>query len=254
MIDPTSLTTTTVEEAPKGQPQEAAEVARTAVSPEASEVEAPKGEPQLPEKFRGKSVEDIVKSYENLESEHTRSSQRSKDLEHLVGVYQEAFKKPVQQPQITEDQIFQQEWEQDPKMAVYNQTQRVAQKMYQMNSQTATNLFYQNARNDSNNYPDFERLETKMMDLANRYSGLVNPQKIASPETIDLLYKLARAESMPETLSQAKAQGEREAKARHRETQAAGFESPSPVSSSQVKPEDMTIEQLEKQLGFVDRS
>ena len=258
-IDPTVLDSTTVKEltneTPQGQSQssEPAEIARTAVSPEAQE--APQGEPQVPEKFRGKPVEEIVKSYEESERRMKEATQRSKELEHQVGLYQEAFRNPQAfRPQVTEDELFAREWEQDPKAAVYNQAQRLAQKMTAMNGQTATNLFYQNARNDQNNYPEFNKLEPKMMELANRYAGLVNPQKLASPETIDLLYKLARADSIGETVNEARMQGERQEKERNRETRNAAFESPTPVSSSNISDEDKTLEQLEKEIGFVKRS
>lgn len=249
-IDPTAIT---AEEALPGQPQDvAAEEVRVQVTPEAQQ--APQGQPELPEKFRGKSMEDIVKSYENLEGEHTRAKQLAKELEHRVGVYQEVFKNPqYNQPQgKTEQEIFREEWEQDPAMATYNQSQRTLQRTQALNSQTTTQMFYQNAKNDKENFPGFSELEPKMMELAQTYQGLVHPSQINSPATMHLLYKLARAENIGTDFEKAKNQGAKEAETRRKEVSKASFEGPTPASQS-IDPKDMTLEQLEKELGFSQR-
>jgi len=237
-LDPTVLGTTT-EEAPKEQPQEVA----PAKEEVPQKVEAPQEQPLILGKF--KTQEDVVKAYEEVQSEYTRQRQQIRDLESRIGQSQQAAP--------SEDEIFKKEWEIDPQLAVYNRTQRTEAKIQQQLSMANANLFYKNAMNDEQNYPGFKELEPKMIELAQTYGSMVQPSMLASPQAIDLLYKLAVAESVGDKVTKAKLVGQKEAENRRREVASAAFESPTPASASVTRPEDMTLEQLEKQLGFVQR-
>lgn len=232
---------TTVEEAPKEQPQEMAPVQKEEVVEKA--IEAPQEQPKLPEKF--KSVEDMVRSYEHAESELTRQRQINRELEQRIG--------QAQQKVESEDEIFRKEWEQDPQAAVYNRTLRTEAKLRNQLAESNAQMFYKSAMNDEVNYPGFKELEPKMVELANQYGSLVHPSMLQSPQVIDLLYKLAVGTSAGSQLAKAKIAGQKEAESRRKEVSSAAFESPTPASASVTRPEDMTLEQLEKQIGFVQR-
>ena len=244
-------------EAPQGQPQEV----RAPIAPEAQQAQT--GQPEVPEKFRGVPIEEVYRSYEESEKrmkgatqEAADAKKRAQELEHQVGVYQEVFRNPqVFQAQKgpSEEEIFRQEWEKDPAMAVYNQNQRTQWKAQQTMSQTATNLFYQTARSDEKNFPGFAELEPKMLELAKSFGHLIDRTKINSPEVITLLYRQARAENMALERENARIQGHREAETRRKEVNRAGFEGPTPNSASAGDSQDKSMDQLEKELGFVQR-
>lgn len=215
------------------------------------------GEPTLPEKFKGKPLEDIVKSYENLEAEHTRARMALREKEQQVGIYEQALRSTQsqqQQPQReSEDQIFMREWEQDPARATYNQSQRSLQKAAALNNQTASSLFYNTVKNDDKNYPDFNELEPRMMEIARENADIIKPDMLNSPRVINLLYKQAKSENINDNVSKARIQGQIEAESRRKEIKAAQFENPTPISASNISSQDKTIEQLEKELPWHTR-
>lgn len=221
--------------------------------------EAPlsQGEPNLPEKFKGKPLEDIVKSYENLEAEHTRARMSLREKEQQVSIYEQALRTQSQaQPQVqreSEDQVFMREWEQDPARATYNQSQRSLQKAAALNNQTASTMFYNTVKNDDRNYPDFNELEPRMMEIARENADIIKPDMLNSPRVINLLYKQAVSEKIGNNISKARIQGQMEAESRRKEIKAAQFENPTPISASNLSSEDKTIEQLEKELPWHQR-
>lgn len=213
------------------------------------------GEPTMPEKFKGKPLEDIVKSYENLEAEHTKARMALREKEQQVGIYEQALR-TQSQPQVQrepEDQLFMREWEQDPAKATYNQSKRDLQKAAALNNQTASTLFYNSIRSDERNYPDFNELEPRMMEIARQSADLIKPDMLNSPRVIELLYKQAKSEKFGNDVSKARLQGQMEAESRRKEIKAAQFENPTPVSASNLSSEDKTIEQLEKELPWHQR-
>lgn len=219
----------------------------------------------VPEKFRGKDWNTVARSAleaEKLAGTKAEEARRLKEeLEQLkaerqVQPQQSAVQsqQPVQSNPIEEiNDLFRKEWEVDPVEAEINRTNRI---MYLQNYQSqaaATVNKYNSAMNDEVNYPGFKTLEPKMKELAGKYVHLLNPTQINSPETIDILYKLARVDSLKEHITAAKVAGVTEAHNLQREKTQAFGEGSSPAGDRSVPLTELTSSEIEKQYGFLEK-
>jgi len=245
IIDPTVLGQA-VEEAPKEQPQDQApsqgqEVTQAQEAPIQEEL-------NVPEKFKGKPLAEVVRSYENLESEHTRQRQYVRELENNLNQMRQSA--PVE----SEDDVFKREWEQDPQLAILNRQRRTEAKLNLELAKANTVLFYKTAKNDEINYPGFKDVEPRMIEIANSYGRFLRPEMANSPEVIDLLYKMAISERSPDSIAKAKLVGKKEAENRKRELAKASFESPTPAQSQSSDDfQELTLEQMKQKLGIAKR-
>ena len=219
----------------------------------------------IPEKFKGKGVEDILKSYTHLESEHTKARQQMSELQAKASraeqleaalVQQQQLQAmqqasvPVQSTTVSQDD-FMQVWERDPAMAVKLRTEQAERKMeYRLNAME-TQRHYLDAKS---RYPDFAELEPIMVQDAQQIlsSGIIPADKMNSPAVIDYLYYAARGRTIDQRMQEAKQQGMKDAQRLHNEKLSAYSEGSTP-SQGTIRPEDLTASELEKLIGTVKR-
>lgn len=217
----------------------------------------------IPEKFRGKGIEDVLKSYTHLEGEHTRTRQkmseletkaaRAEQLEAALAQQQMQMQMPVQSSPVQSTTLpaedFIQEWERDPARAVLNRTERAEKKMENMLNAMNTSRYYHDVKSK---LPDFAELEPLMVSYATQMANLVGPEKMNNPQVIDALYYMARGATVDQRTQQAQKQGMVEAQKLQREKMSAFSEGATPPQGS-VRPEDLSASELEKLIGVVKR-
>lgn len=217
----------------------------------------------IPEKFRGKGVEDILKSYTNLESMTSRIKQENESLKAKANKadqleamlaqqqvqQQYQAQQPVQSTTTAPQDNFMEVWERDPAAAVLMRTELAERKMEQYMKSVATQNHYAQVKTQ---YPDFAELEPTMVQLAQRWVNVVGSDKMNSPEVVDALYYMAKGASVDQRMQSAKQQGIKEAQQLQREKQSAFSEGSTPPRGT-VAPENLSLEELEKMLGVVTR-
>lgn len=240
----------------------------TSVEPEAvlsTEVEdavgPSEGEPSnIPEKFRGKSLEDVAKAYTEAErslrqaQEDRANAQREAELlrqQQLLLLQQQTGRPTNQEP---EDEAFLRDWVVDPAKATYEQLKRVEQKAIQTAQYQASISALKAAELDQTNFPDFAKYRGTMAELAKQFGDVIEPSKRNDPKLIPLLYNLARAAHVNDELENAKKAGRDEGSKKAREKSSADSEGSSRTNANVSKSiEDMSLEELRKKIGYVKR-
>lgn len=210
-----------------------------------------------------KSLEDKAKAYDEAEkalrqaqrekAELAKQAQEAELLRQRVFAYENVIgNQPVQSTQVNDADEFVRTWEEDPRRATYEKLNQIEQRTQMVAQQNALNVAYAAATNDSVNFPNFKKYEPTMAKAALAYRELVRPDKINDPRLISLLYSVARSAHLSEELEAAKKQAVQEFETSRSKKESAFSEGASPVgaSSSSRKPEDMSLEEMEKILGF----
>lgn len=222
------------------------------VAPEIStEQEAPivvdriAGEPDLvPEKFKGKTIDDVFTSYKSLESEYSKTKSKIGELESKA---QEAerlkqeleFAQRQQALLQQQNQLFMSQgpaqtapqkdrfnelWEHDPanavKQAIYSVQQNIEQKL----NQRETVSHYQRLKQS---LPDFTELEPVMEQVSQQLAPFIDPSVRSSPVVLDTMYYIAKGIKADETAKKAVNKGMEEARKVQAEKNAAISEGPS---------------------------
>lgn len=200
-----------------GQPESSQELEATA-SNQAPERIGPldEGQPEeIPQKFIGKSAQDIIKSYRELESqfgkissekaqiEKEREEIRQRQLALESELQRTTHQQPVpQQVQVDEDPLsnFDKVFESDPKEAVketfkkvQEKIQRAGQEAYYAAQRQAQAEYYNRMKKEN---PDFAELEPEMIAIAQKFGPHLHPSVLNSPEAIDLMYSIARGRNV----------------------------------------------------------
>jgi hypothetical protein len=217
-------------------------------------------ESNLPEKFKGKSVYDVAESYSSLESEFSRTKAQVKELEEkarkaemyeqMLAQQQVQTQQPIQTQQIDPNQEFNQLWEQDPALAVKSGMGRLEQKLQYAMQDLELKSNYERAKSS---YSDFNELEPVMKQIATELLPLVKADQVSNPVTLDVLYALARAKTEDARVRRAQESGMQQAAQARREKSAAYMEGSSPVGQATKSFEDMTLEEMARELGRVQR-
>ena len=220
----------------------------------------------LPEKFRGPGgIEQMAKSYQEAERElrHaqeekaqlTKEADRARLLEQQLYAVQMQQRQPVhEQAVVNEEELFRREWQEDPAAAVYNQSKRSESRATSMTQDYATSMFYEQAKKDEKNYKNFSQYEPTMVAIAQKFSHLVSPASLKNPAVIPILYYAARGMHADNEVEKAKSEAFTSSSALKSEKKAAFAESSSPAGGSIRSSEDMSLEEIERLVGFVDRS
>ena len=170
---------------------------------------------QVPTKFVGKTFEEITKSYLDLEKEKGRLAQeageakkRAKELEDSLNRAQQASTPPpapIQtQPVKSLEEIYQEEWEQDPRQATINYQRNKEIQRWQTESASQTQNFASQAMTGKvTGYEDFPELLPTIKDLAAQYGGLLRPEFEAHPVALQLLTLVARGLKQDERIDKA---------------------------------------------------
>jgi hypothetical protein len=226
----------------------------------------------IPEKFKGKGLHDIARSYENLEKHvgklgsekaraekeleeaKARAAQFERERQALYEQLQARSSVPHQEPQESDPfASFEQEVEKDPVEAIKGvgkkliaEQEKTRRKIQMEISAKQAADYYQRQRKEN---PDFAALDQDMQQLAMQYSRFINPEVANTPETIDLLYSLAKAKNMNRYIDDAvkKAQTANDmVKAEKRNTYS---ESSTSTGQGRVNPDDLSLEELARLIG-----
>jgi hypothetical protein len=225
----------------------------------------------IPAKFRGKSAQDIIRAYTELERHAgklgSEKSHYEKELEAAKQRAQEAearyqqdaarfqHQAPIQQQQQEADPLstFDEIFERDPREAVKN----LAKTLVAETNKTREQIALEARANQAADYygkqmrenPDFVAREKDMQRLAQRYAKKLRTEHINDPETIDLLYKLARAERMDSYIEDAVKKSRTAGDMVKQEKRAVFSESSTSSQDSSVPFEELSLDEMAKLLG-----
>jgi len=229
-------------------------------TPEKKEEETLKGESQIPEKFLGKSQEDIIKSYQELESELGRLRNEygnaKKERDDILRHYQEMVSMNQRQPQEQQSDdpyaYFEQTFENDPKTAIREalkkQEQRLlASQQAQLLNLKQAELYKAYAERKAN--PDFARREALMQQLAMKFSSLLNSQAAYSPEILELLDLASKGADISFYEKEAVERARRNGLSSRDEKLKSRSESSTTSTGKDVDFEKLSLEEMEKILG-----
>ncbi len=160
----------------------------------------------IPEKFVGKSLDDIMHAYTELEKDRGRLAEEvgstRKQMEELEDKYRQGELERLSQPvppqqEATPQQaldplsILDSKFDDDPRAAIKEALQQqqemlqnqVSMQRLQEQSNKAHDYYFSQKKDN----PDFARRETSMQTLAKRYGHMVKPEFLNSPEMIQIL-------------------------------------------------------------------
>lgn len=185
----------------------------------------------IPEKFVGKSVEEVAESYVNLEKQMSkiqseRAAERKnredldsryKMLESNLQILQHQLSQQPQHRQVMEPETdpisdYEKTFDEDPKKAVKDLVDAVTRKTrggaQEVSAQVQRALVKDYHERQIKENPEYKKLLPKMQSLAAEYNDLVRPEKSGSIEALKLLQLLAlgatRDEYVQEAISKAK--------------------------------------------------
>jgi hypothetical protein len=225
----------------------------------------------IPKKFVGKSIEEISRSYAELEKlkgrlDSERSTYKS-ELETLREKYaaleEERKATYQQQPQQHYSQATQQteedplsdfdtSFDADPKEAIKHLGKKLlgktaeaqAQALRMAQAQQAHDYFTQQQRDN----PDFRELIPEMQRLAQKYYTWLSPEVRDSKGAIEILYKIARAENEQKFVSRAVETAKKSSELVREEKRKAFSESSNSQGDSSVSVDDLSVEELARLL------
>lgn len=216
------------------------------------------GQSQIPEKFLGKSQEDIIKSYQELESELGRlrneygmaKKERDEAISRLMSTYQSQQVNTQQSPDPFE--VFEKHFDNDPKTAIAEAMKLQEKKLLthqqeQLRAlrQAAAVKYYEEQRAN----PDFVRREPLMQQLALRFSSLLNRDALDSPEAIQLLDYLSRGADISYYEKEAVERARKSGFSTRDEKLNAQTESPTSGKGGDVDFASLSLAEMEKRLG-----
>lgn len=218
---------------------------------------------QIPEKWVGKKFEDVVAAYSEVEKEKGRLADEvgshRKKVEELEQRLQQALSQPSPQPVATQkektpEELYEEEWQVDPKQAALNYTKRTQEVAEQKNLAMQTVQYYQAAKSGQlKGWEDFNELEPTMTNIAQRYAGLVNPKYLNSPQMLEVLYLMARGSTLDARLEKERAKVASNQDVIAKKKAAAFSESPSTSTQGTVDMNSLSLEELSKILPRANR-
>lgn len=257
-MEASEVTTTEVVD-PNGQSTEV--VAADAAAPvQASETPAQEQSTEIPTKFVGKSLDDVLKSYGELEREAGRLRNENGDFKRKLETRETSQVTPKSEPVAsapvkTIEEIYEEEWKEDPKQAVVNYNKR---KEYQNNITTLARSqeeFYNEALSGTNaTYADFKEYVPVMEEITAKFAPMLTPEARLSPQAIQLAYLVAKGLSVTQKLTEATNLTTQKATEIVKKREKAFSESSSTATSDTVDFSKLSSEERRKILGVADRS
>lgn len=254
-------------EADKAAPVEPSSVA-PAVATQPPATEAP--DTAIPDKFRGKSAEDIARSYQELESQFGRvtseKASKERELEALLAQLriakatspEAAQEASPARPSRAPREVLEAQWGDDPKEAVAQAVDMVSSQLEaersKLQRQAQLQDFSSYVEKQRRENPEFAELHANgtLDRIGSRYAGLPDQYKF-SREMVDTIYAVARAERIQDYV---KAEIEKRSKVAGSivtEKRAAGGTNPIAAGQAQKPYTEMTLAELEATIGFANR-
>jgi hypothetical protein len=228
----------------------------------------------VPEKFRGKSIEEISRSYRELESFAGRLSsekshsqreledtkQRLTQIETQLQIAFQQRQQPQNQNQEAPDPFknIDEEFDADPKGTLRKvvdfarrQPQETSQRVAMEARAIAAKNHYERMSRDNQ---DFKELEPEMQRLATQFGPMVRPDMVNSPEMIDALYRLAKGSNVDRYAKTAASKAVTQSNLDRAEKRRAVSESAGAGAQGNSKPfEDWSLDEMQKFLGVTTK-
>lgn len=216
----------------------------------------------VPQKFVGKSLDDVLKSYGELEKEAGRLRNENGDIKRKLETpdsrpQREPEKKEpvVTAPVKTLEEIYADEWAVDPQQATINYNKR---KEYQKNVEalsTSQWSFYNDAiAGKIEQYADFKEYLPVMEEITEKFAELLTPEARLSPQALQLAYLVAKGLGVKDKLTEATALTTQKATEIVRKREDAFVEGSSTATSDNVDFSKLSSEERRRLLGVADRS
>lgn len=209
------------------------------------------GEPEaIPDKFRGKSIDDVMKSYTSIESEWSKTKNKVVELEAqvqeanklkaeldlarqqqaLLQQQNQYFMQQTSQPErVQQRDNFSELWEHDPANAVKKAISDVQASLELKLNARETISHYDHLKKTR---PDFAELEPVMEQVSQILAPSIDPSFRATPAAVDAMYFLAKGIKADEMAKKAATKGMEEARNLQNEKNSAmseGSSSPAPA-------------------------
>lgn len=212
--------------------QEPQQAEATEVPAQSDSVETGQSESLILGKF--KSAADLEAAYLESEKALRQTQQANHELKTKLEAPQERQQVINEVQDDAEEKLFIKEWMEDPAKATYNRTVRAEQRA---RNESRFTQAYAAMKSDESNYPGFSSYEKTMNGIATKYGYLINPDQALNPEIAQLLYYAAKGIHGADGKSQTK-------------SKASAFGEGSSVTSTPKRPQDMSLEELEKKVAF----
>jgi len=220
--------------------------------------------PIIPKKFVGKSIEDVIKAYSESESELGRLRNEAGELKKKVRTYEttvpnntvnQAATPIASAPVKTIDEMYDEEFEVNPKYAIAKRMERLRQADHQaLMSQNQTSFYTQAKSGSLKGYEDFAELEPLMAQIVPSIADMIKPEFLSDARTLQALHLIARGATLTEKLNQAEKSGARRASAINKEKESAFSESSSGSSTSDAAdPWQIPLSDFKKLYGTARR-
>ena len=260
-------------------PEEKTELERLALEVEKGQESVASADPSqeldsdstIPEKFIGKTAEEVISTYSNLEKDHGRISselgeerKRREELQIRMDELRTQYnsqpiapQQPMAQAPIEQDldKLFNEEFDEDPKQAILNRQIRHEKKLAtdvllreQALAAKELNSYYHQQVSDN---PDFKRREPLMRQLAEKFSGILDQTKINSKETLEFLNLASQGVDIKHYEELAIKTSKQSVKSVLDEKRAAGSVSSSTEGNDTRAFESLSLEEMEKEIGTV---
>lgn len=220
----------------------------------------------MPDKFRGKSAEDIARAYVELEKHNGRVSSERMHTEReaaatrdrLIALERE-FASRVPPPKEKdplegiEDELMLEPAKALRKVVdlVRSESRKSAEQMEYESNARATQSHYHKLKAEN---PDFAELEPEMVSLTATFGKFVDPRFLNTPEFIDRVYEIARGRNVSKYVKQAEDRLKSSRDLVKQEKRNAFSESSQSQGSPAEKPfEELSIDEMRKRLGVANR-
>lgn len=170
-----------------------------------------------------KQLESVNRSYGDLRKEFTRRTQYESELKKQIDTLSKAFAEATKEEISPEEFIksiqtqglkafnpLREQWTNEIRETYDKELADRDAKVAKLEIDFAI----MRRRADSENYPDFNKLEATMQQILDSEDCPVDVERVGSEAALDTLYKLARSYSMETAIKQAKTLGEKEAEAK----------------------------------------
>lgn len=233
------------------------------------------GEPEaedlsIPTKFVGKSSEEIVRAYVELEKLNGRiaseRAQEKQEREELAARLQalESERVQSQQYQPTSAQpaaqqldplsVLDSKFDADPHAAIREALRLQAEQLTQAQKQARLQQQMQEAQSyylkQKSDNPDFARREALMQRLVQEFGPLMNPDLAGSVTALKALDLMSKGMDVEYYERQAVERVKKEGLSKRDEKIASQVETSAPSQAEAKKFEDLSLEEMEKFLGF----
>lgn len=224
---------------------------------------------QIPEKLVGKDPIHIIKNYVEVEKHAGKLATELDEARRKVQEY-EQYKAQVEQQNYnsqfaqqqvaqlpvasqavkTPEDLYQEEWDLDPKQAALNYTLRKQQQLVQSMTTAQTTEFYNQAKSGViKGMEDFKNLEPLMTEYARQIAPYVIPEMRTSPVFVKALHLMARGATLDQVVDKATKNAVTSASAKLVQKESAFAEGSSSSSGDRnVKFEDLSLSEMRKLL------